>query len=351
LACVVASACNGFIVGPSGGGGAGGIGIIAGGTGGSGVNPGSGGGDGADAGPPAYLSNLDVFTRLKPTCQGCHVVSDRPFFADLASFEGLIVYNTKWVRPQDPDGSDFLNLLQGTIGYQMPPLPSDTFKVLDTKGLTQIHFDELREWIRHLPPQGGVTPADPVVVHRKSTEQIVRTLSDQLGLTEDDLWKVSATGTLPYHVDPVATDAYAVRSEDATPPADGAGQGNTLYQSLGGAWWLHGNLTNNDVTPNMLQALVPVSQAWCRRAFAKPNNTAVLAMATLSDASTTMAGAANIKANIGYLYLRMLGEPAPQAEIDDLFDNVFKPYEGKGAAVAWTAVCAALVRDPQWILY
>jgi hypothetical protein len=49
--------------------------------------------------------------------------------------------------------------------------------------------------------------------------------------------------------------------------------------------------------------------------------------------------------------LRMLGEPAPAAEVDDLFNAVFVPYESKGAVVAWTAVCSALVRDPMWILY
>ena len=77
----------------------------------------------------------------------------------------------------------------------------------------------------------------------------------------------------------------------------------------------------------------------------------MLSKATLSDASSTAGGTANIRANISELYLRMLGEDAPAAEVDDLFDNVFKPYEGKGAVVAWTAVCSALVRDPLWMLY
>jgi hypothetical protein len=47
----------------------------------------------------------------------------------------------------------------------------------------------------------------------------------------------------------------------------------------------------------------------------------------------------------------MLGERPSTAEIDDLYGTVFVPYEARGAATAWTAVCAALVRDPLWILY
>ncbi len=77
----------------------------------------------------------------------------------------------------------------------------------------------------------------------------------------------------------------------------------------------------------------------------------MLTRATLTDASSTPAGAMNIRSNIADLYLRMLGADPPPAEIDDLFDNVFKPYEPKGALVAWTAVCSSVVRDPLWMLY
>jgi hypothetical protein len=352
---VLTLGCQGAILpgGSSGGGsgamggGAGGGSTVGGGTGGSG-----GGASTGDGGMPAYLSDLDVYTRLKPTCAGCHTIDVRPYFADFTAFENLIVYDPKWVKPGDPDGSDLLGLLQGTIGKQMPALPSDSFAVLDQKKLTNITLVELREWIRTLSktPDAGST-IDPVVVHRKSAEQMRVTLYDQLGLTEADFFSVTSTAGVPYRTDAVTQDAYALRSSDGVPYSDPYAQGGSLYTSLGGAYWLEGKLRNDAVTPNMLQALVPISQAWCRRAFAKPNNTAVLAMASLTDSSATPAGTAAIKANIGYLSLRMLGEPASTADVDDLFNTVFKPYEAKGAAVAWTAVCAALVRDPMWILY
>jgi hypothetical protein len=342
--------CESFIGAPPGTTGAGGGDVLntgggAGGSGGSGGSGGTGGG-----GAAAYLSNLDVYTRLKPTCAGCHTIDQRPFFADLASFENLVVYDPRYVRPGDPDGSVLVGLLEGSIGRQMPPLPSDSFKVLDSKGLTQISLQEIKDWIRALPtsPDAGAA-FEPVQVRRKTAEQIRVTLYAQLGLSEADFFTTSSTAGIPYRLDANAGDAYAVRSSDATPYADPFDQGGSLYSAMGGAYWLEGKLQNDAITPNMLQALVPISQAWCRAAFEKPSNTAVLAKATLADTSTT--GAAAIKANIAYLYLRMLGEPAPQAEVDDLFANVFQPYESKGTKVGWTAVCAALVRDPMWVLY
>jgi hypothetical protein len=333
------------------GGGAGqggGITATGGGTG-TGGGSGAGGGD-SDAGV-AYLSNQDVYNRLKPTCMGCHTIDQRPFFADESSFENLIVYNLTWVHPQDPDNSDLLHLFDATLGTeQMPPLPSAPFATLDANHQTQISMAELRQWIRTLGPQSA-TPFDPVDLHRKSTAQIEQSLYDQLGLTEADFFNASTQGGVTYRVDANAGDAYAIRSVDLTPYSDPFGQGGSLYAALGGAYWLDGRLNRDDVTTNALQALVPISQAWCRKAVTKTGNTAVLNRATLNDATSTTAGEAAIRANIGYLYFRMLGEPAPSAEIDDLENNVFKPYEPKGAAVAWTAVCAALVRDPLWILY
>jgi hypothetical protein len=172
---------------------------------------------------------------------------------------------------------------------------------------------------------------------------VISSLYDQLGLSDADLYTADWN--------PKANDTYALRSPDATPYADPFDQGGTLFMAMGGPWRLEGKLRNDTVSQGFAQALTHVSQAWCRTAFSRPGNTAVLSKATLLDASATAGGTANIRANISDLYLRMLGEDPPPTEIDDLFDNVFKPYESKGALVAWTAVCSALVRDPLWMLY
>lgn len=338
--------CEGVVTGPGGGRGAG-----SGGSGGAGAGTGgAGGGDGLDGG--SYLSNGDVYTRLKVTCGGCHTMDMRPFFADLTAFENLIVYDTRWVTPGNPASSGLIGLMRGTVGRQMPPVPSERFEVLSSRGLTRISLAEVEEWILNLPARGDAgTPFDPVSVRRKSAEQIRVALYEQLGLVEADFFNVSSTAGIPYRWDAKFGDLYALRSSDETPYSDPFDQGGSLYSSLGGAFWLEGKLSSDAVTPNMLQALVPISQAWCREAFNKAGNTAVLNKATLADASASAAGIANIKANIAYLYLRMLGERPGTAEVDDLYTSVFVPYEARGTATAWTAVCAALVRDPLWILY
>jgi hypothetical protein len=332
--CAVLAGCEGSLFGPGGSGG---------GTGSSGGGPGTGGGAGGGTPTSGDLSNLDVYTRLKPTCMGCHTMDQRPFFSSPEAFENLIVYDTRYVVPRDPAASMLLGLLRGTVGRQMPPAPNDAFVGLEAKGLTYITLAELEEWIRNLPPRTTTTSSGPVLIRRKTAEQVMQSLYAQLGLTESDFYNST--------FDPLSGDAYAVRSPDAVPYAGVTEQGGTLFTAMGGPHRLEGRLRNDTPTPGFVQALTHVSQAWCRTAVTKSGNTAVLMRATLADASTTPAGAAAIRANIAALYLKMLGEVAPAAEIDDLFQNVFVPYEGQGAATAWTAVCAALVRDPLWMTW
>ncbi len=324
--------CEARIVAPAPGSSAGGGGPA-----------GAGGGSGGGTPTTGDLSNLDVYTRLKPTCQGCHTVDMRPFFASLDAFENLVVYDPRFVVPMDPAGSTLLAMLRATASKPMPPAPSAPFITLEGQGQTFITLAELEEWIRRLQPRATPVVVDPPLVRRKTAEQVQAALYQQLGLTEADFYDAA--------LNPRAGDAYAVRSPDATPYADPTEQGGTLFISLGGPHRLEGKWRNDAVTPGFLQALTHTSQAWCRAAVTKAGNRAVLSRATLADASTTPQGAAAIKANIAELYLKMLGEVPPQAEVDDLFTSVFVRYESKGAATAWTAVCAALIRDPLWILY
>jgi hypothetical protein len=285
-----------------------------------------------------------VYTRLQPTCGGCHTLTDRPYFATIESFENLIVYDTKYVVPKAPDNSHLLKMLDATELPQMPPAPGDSFKLMAEAANTQITLPELREWILNLKPRVvPQTPLDAPQIRRKTAEQVVRALYDQLGLVESDLYTAA--------FDPKAGDSYAVRSPDAIPYADPFDQGGTLFTSMGGPYRLEGKWRNDAPTSGFAQALTHVSQAWCRTAFTQSGNTAVWTKASAADVSTNAASAQKIKDNISDLYLRMLGEDATAAEVDDLFNNVFVKYESKGTTTAWTAVCASLVRDPLWIVY
>ena len=121
------------------------------------------------------------------------------------------------------------------------------------------------------------------------------------------------------------------------------------YETLGGAVVLQGRKHDVGLGPSSVQTMVQVSQAWCRIAIEKPNNTAVLRNVTLADKSATKS--TEIKANIAQLSLRMLGDVPSDADVNELYDDVYLPLEPASTKAAWTAVCAALVRNPKWLSY
>ena len=47
----------------------------------------------------------------------------------------------------------------------------------------------------------------------------------------------------------------------------------------------------------------------------------------------------------------MLGDVPAQGDVDELFNEVYLTYEPLSTRAAWTAVCAALIRSPQWLTY
>ncbi len=160
--------CEGKIDGRAGGGAGGG----------DGVGGGSAAGGGSPGGP---LTNLDVYTRLNVTCGGCHTLTDRPYFVTLEAFENSIAYDPRWVIPGSPSTSVFMELLNGTRPVRMPPSPQEPFAVLSSLGQTQITIAEIEQWIMNLRPRTVITPIDVAVVRRKSAEQVITSLSDQLG--------------------------------------------------------------------------------------------------------------------------------------------------------------------------
>jgi hypothetical protein len=317
---------------------------------GSGGSGGTGVGDGG-----VRLDNLDVFTRLSPSCAGCHTRDERPFFASLEAFENIIVFDARWIVAGQPENSTLLKYLDGSGARPMPPAPSQNFSLLDAAQATAISMIELRDWILHLPPRTAPGPTDFVNIRRKSAEQVLSSLFLQLGLANDDIYGTIVDpawipGTLPLTI-ARDSDTYAAWSPDAIPTSYGGYPGYGLFYSLGGAGYLEGKERNSSISPNFLMTLTHLSQSWCKIAVSKPTNRSIFIEASSSDVSSTSAGATKIKANIAALYLKMLGEPASGLEVEDLFVSVFQKYETKGSIAAWAATCAALVRDPLWILY
>jgi hypothetical protein len=315
-----------------------------------------------DAGIPdagITLDNAFVFAKLTPTCAGCHRLGDISFFSSLAAFENRIVYNPRWIALGNPDASALLKLLDGTVSPQMPPAPSVAFSTLAAQGNTAISMNELRQWISSLQPNSNVVDTNFVNVRRKSPEQVIESLKTQLGLVDADLYVEfrhsppyeHMAGSIPF-LFPANGDGYALASSDGFFAKDESAFGGFgLFLSMGGPYYLENIPRNNDMSSSFLMTLTHVSQAQCRTAVAKTPNPIFFTAASLTDTTTNAAGLVKIRQNISDLYLRMLGEPASAAELDDLVNTVFKAYESKGASTAWTAVCAALVRDPLWILY
>lgn len=288
------------------------------------------------------LSTAEVYARLRPTCGGCHSVDARPYFGSLEAFDSLIVRDPRWIHPGQPEASALLGLLRGDGALKMPPV-GDVFAVLADKGQTQITLPELEAWIRALTVAPPLPSGGAAGIRRKTAEQVLTTLRTQLGLEDADL--VDASGVTLYRV------LYAPRSADEIPRIDPYGNAAALFESLGGPSFLEGKKRNNALTQGFVQTLTHVSQAWCKVAVAKPGNTALLRFATLSDRSSAADGPAKIRQNLGYLMERMLGDDPSAEDIDDLYRSVFVPYEASGTDLAWTAVCAALVRDPLWLSY
>jgi hypothetical protein len=125
-----------------------------------------------------------------------------------------------------------------------------------------------------------------------------------------------------------------------------APQARAHFLQLGGAATLAGIPRATSYTPAALQLLTSLSQAWCSIAVQKTGSV-LLHDATLADTSVSRADA--IKKNIRYLSLRMLGVEATDDDVSKIYDDVYTKYEPESTAVAWTAVCAALVRSPEWL--
>lgn len=312
-----------------------------------GTDPGSDGGSGVP-----HLSNADVYERLKPSCEGCHAAgASRPMFATLTAFENLIAYDPRYVVPGAPDRSELIRLLIGTGAgafRQMPP-SGDTFAVLETRGQTRITVEEVRRWIAALQPRDS-SPAPrqgAPRMRRKTAEQIVRTLSDQLGLSDAQFF---ATG--PDSVQLLDQALYPLRSPDAVPFTPEFAQ-ELFRNGLGGPGWLKGNRRIDAPTFSFFQTFVPLSQAWCRLGVEQPTTQVLLRHAAVTDRSADAQAAGRIRENLRYLHLRLLGELATEADVEDLF-QLFVAHEPplpENNASAWTAVCSALVRDPLWLTY
>ena len=336
------AACKGSIFGPAGG-----------------ESAGTGGGGGAGGGAEACVPvgrNDEVRLALHKACAGCHTTGNRPFFASLEAFESGLVYNSALIVRGDPAASVFIAMIEGHAAGSYPQMPpGEKYDALLADGRATLSLDELKKWITELP-EAPARLAEPVpenfTVRRLYAEEMVVSLMDQLGLGLEDFVDTAR----PTWRD----EEYTVRGGNLFIwPIDWApgishqyvsdSRAIERFEALGGPVTLNYRKRDQQLGPSAMQTLVQMSQAWCRLAVEKTGNTAVLRHVTLAD--TSVSAEAKIKQNIAVLYLRMLGEPAPTDDVDDLYSQVYLPLETKSTRAAWTAVCASFVRHPKWLTY
>lgn len=300
--------------------------------------------------------NDEIRLALAPACQGCHLTGNKPFFASLAAFENGLVYNEKYVKRGDPGNSLLVQMLKGNAPGSYPQMPpGQPYDELVASGRVTLTVAQVEEWIRDLPdPPEQLEAPSPAefTVRRLSAEEMVVSLMDQLGLTLEDF--VSTTNpewrNRAYVVN---WNKFFVWPGDRAPGISGEYVSDSRtaerFEALGGGNSLLYRKKDVGFGPSAAQALVQMSQAWCARAVDKAGNKAVLRYVTLSDTSTKNPDA--VQKNLGYLYLRMLGQPAPEAEAKALYEQVYLPLEAQSPRLAWIGVCAALIRHPLWITY
>jgi len=310
----------------------------------------------ADAGCPPEGKNDEIRQALAPACASCHLTGNKPYFASLEAFENGLVYDPKWVNKDDPAGSGLIKLLQGLNPGSYPQMPpGEPYSAYVNDGRVKLTLDELQAWIRELPERGAINDGpspNAFTVRRLRADEMILSLMDQLGLSQEDFVDTSR----PTWRD----EEYTVRGGRLfvwpTDWAPGISQqyvsdkrATERYETLGGAVVLQGRKKDLTLGPSSLQTLVQMSQAWCRLAIEKQGNTAVLRSVTLADKSATKS--VEIKQNIAQLSLRMLGDVPSEADVTELYEQVYLPLEANSTKTAWTGVCAALVRHPKWLSY
>lgn len=320
---------------------------------------GDGAGAGATGGNPCLseeqAKNDAIRTGLEASCKGCHAEGPRGYFASLQAFEDLLAYNPAVVTPGDPDGSRLVQLLEGSAkgAYAQMPISGSSYSKLAAEGKATLTMAAIRSWIQGLSPRPrSATPdRDAISVRRMSAPQVVNALYAQLGLTQQDFF-VEGFSYGVATASQKSQDDLPVLDPDGIPgPYGGERDAVRRFFALGGAASSQGRRATLNATPSFVQALVPLSQRWCKMAIAKPSGQALL-FTGVTPGTTSADDAAGIKANIGHLHRHFLSEKPTAADIDEVFTSVFLPLEAEtDPQTAWAGVCSYFIRHPRWVFF
>lgn len=297
-----------------------------------------GGGTGKHQADPSDggCSTEVVFNGLSTTCVACHGPdTSKPYFSSLEAFTANIASKPAWVVPGHAEASPFLQLLDGQSSGSYPQMPpnGDAFSTLSAKGATAVTRETIACWVNNLDLGGVVvTSAGPLqLVQRLRAEQLLASVSQQLGVPLENL----------------SASAYGARATTDLPMVDPYHQQQHNFMLLGGGNFMTRDRSSIELSPTFIQSMVNISQTACRRSV-NLTPSPLLTKATLSDPSATQG--AKVRDNIRAMHRHLLALTATEDDVAAYYE-LFTTYEPKGRALAWTAVCAAMLRDPRWLSY
>jgi hypothetical protein len=252
------------------------------------------------------------------------------------------------VTPGDPDGSEFIKLLEGRSAGAFPRMPIGTSSYADlvAAGAATLSVEEIKQWIRELAAQGRDARPDATAprITRVKAEQVQRALYQQLGLGYDDFFINASDFGIPL-AEPRTDETYPLQPIDAY-LAPRQQQPRDRYHGLGGGSVITQHRPDLSPSPTFVLTLTQVSQRWCRLGFKKANNEA------LFPAGTTQAPSeANVKATIARWFLHFHGTHAQPADIEAMYSTVWAPLSATSAEAGWVGLCSAFIRHPDWIFY
>lgn len=302
--------------------------------------------------PEERAQNQKIFDGLVETCAGCHSSGARGYFASIEAFESLVVYEPKQITPGDPDGSEFVRLLEGngTRAFEQMPISGPTYAEIVKNGGAKLDLLTIRQWVSALKPrERDPRPSiEAPRVTRLSADDIVRALYAQLGLSDADFFTPASSFDIE-HKTAQDDGRYPITSPDAI-PAPYEGLPAERFASLGGGSAMLQVKSDATTSPSFLGTLTQVSQAWCRQALDKTDNVALLPAGT--TLATSAEDPAAVKAIIARWFLHFHAVSAAQADIDAVYESVFLPLEAEtDAKTGYVGVCSSLIRHPDWIFY
>lgn len=308
----------------------------------------------------ASAETVRVFEALTPSCVGCHASGERGFFADINAFQSLVVADPRYVTPGDGAGSELVKLLlgSGTGAFTQMPISGPSYAQLVSDGSASLSVDDVTLWIDGLSAQARSPDPDKDAVHvtRMSAGQVRGALYQQLGLSNEDFF-IAAEEFGIAMAESRGDDRYPLLSPDDV-PAPRQRSTEERHLGLGGFTFVEQTRADATTSPNFVNNLVQLSQAWCRMAVAKPGNTALFADGVVPALGGTDGDTDGDRAVVTAVLKRWSRSfhavDLSDAEADDLYATLFLPLKSDPTADAlspWAGTCSYFIRHPRWMFF